>query len=657
MKISELKRLIRQLLAIVVTVALLATLVPDGIKVAKAEGVLTAESARFDFIDDPGSYTFYRDFNPNDYVATGSRITVTYCDEDEIESEETFVVEEPTHVTEEEYYNEEAECYETEAYSIEDDEKYILIRYYEDRNEVSACIPDEESGEDIGIEFSLYQPRYLELDQMPVVTLDTEETIRDLAYTKYYRFSDDMLGSCVDISTREIGEAVDGHDPYIELYEKQSDSQLWNWIAEGEDRNIQTGDLNDRLVYSLKTGASYVLGVSNTDDYEVLLNITLSVKKFITAETFSAKISKDDYFVYPQFGVYPYVYEVTNKNAEKETAYGTGAVVQLQDGIVNNHNNSSIYTGLDAKQLSVQIDSARLKTVSFPVQGEEYELNSSITIPAGTQKLMCMSYDTTEEDCILSITNGDDRTIVSYVNESMDAADRYGCSGGGILYQLNSYAGDTCYLLFQNYSDHEATYTITGKKGQGIGSNNTHPDNGNTGNGNTGNGGAGNAGNGNNNTGNSGTGNQGTGTDRKTVSIKGKTVTSKKIKYKATSENTAAVIGTTAAKKLKSVKIPATVKIGGVNCKVTAVNANAFKNCKKLKSVQLGKNVTKINGKAFAGCKKLTKVSLASKKVVKVAKKSFQGCKKVTFKVKKSLKKSYTKSLKKSKIGCKYVVK
>ncbi len=104
-------------------------------------------------------------------------------------------------------------------------------------------------------------------------------------------------------------------------------------------------------------------------------------------------------------------------------------------------------------------------------------------------------------------------------------------------------------------------------------------------------------------------------------------------------------------KKASTVTIPDTVAIDGVTYKVTAIEKNAFKNnkyiksitigknvktiganafykCTKLKTVKFGKNVTTIGDKAFYKCTALTKISLPSK-VKTIGKSAFYGCKKV----------------------------
>ena len=80
----------------------------------------------------------------------------------------------------------------------------------------------------------------------------------------------------------------------------------------------------------------------------------------------------------------------------------------------------------------------------------------------------------------------------------------------------------------------------------------------------------------------------------------------KGVTYKITKSD--AVNGTVSAVKLKATKktkvtIPAAVKIGNYNFKVTAIGKNAFKNSRKLKSIVIGKNVKNIGTGAFLkGC-------------------------------------------------------
>ena len=103
-------------------------------------------------------------------------------------------------------------------------------------------------------------------------------------------------------------------------------------------------------------------------------------------------------------------------------------------------------------------------------------------------------------------------------------------------------------------------------------------------------------------------------------------------------------------KNIKKANIKATVKYNKAKYKVTAINKNAFKGAKKLKTVTIGKNVKTIGAKAFYNLKKLSKVTINSKKVKKIGKKAFfKKGKKLTIKVNKKAKKNIKKLLKKAK--------
>ena len=78
-------------------------------------------------------------------------------------------------------------------------------------------------------------------------------------------------------------------------------------------------------------------------------------------------------------------------------------------------------------------------------------------------------------------------------------------------------------------------------------------------------------------------------------------------------------------KKLTVVLIPATVKIDGLEYKVTQIASNALKGNKKVKTVSIGSNVTKIGSKAFYKAKKLTNIVVKTKKLKKVGKKALSG--------------------------------
>lgn len=135
------------------------------------------------------------------------------------------------------------------------------------------------------------------------------------------------------------------------------------------------------------------------------------------------------------------------------------------------------------------------------------------------------------------------------------------------------------------------------------------------------------------------------------------------------------------SKKIKELKVPKKVKIGGIWFNITAVGREAFAGCKKLKKVTLSDNMKTIGYGAFSDCKKLEKVKIGkglktlktnafrgdkklksitfkSKKITKVGKNVFKGInKKAVIKVPKKKLKKYTKLFAKKGQGKNVVIK
>ena len=137
----------------------------------------------------------------------------------------------------------------------------------------------------------------------------------------------------------------------------------------------------------------------------------------------------------------------------------------------------------------------------------------------------------------------------------------------------------------------------------------------------------------------------------------GSTVTKGNLVYKYTKSTASGGTVTVAkvkSKSVKSISIPASISVGGRNYSVTAINAKAFQNCKKLKSVTIGKNVKTIGKNAFGNCKKLRKITIKTSKLTKSSVKAnaFKGVnKKVSVKVPKKKLKAYKKFLRKKGLG------
>lgn len=77
-------------------------------------------------------------------------------------------------------------------------------------------------------------------------------------------------------------------------------------------------------------------------------------------------------------------------------------------------------------------------------------------------------------------------------------------------------------------------------------------------------------------------------------------------------------------KKIKKAVVPATVKYKGTKYKITVISSGAFKNCKKIKNVTIGKNVKLIGKNCFQNCHKLKKITVKSKILRKTGKNSLK---------------------------------
>ncbi len=112
------------------------------------------------------------------------------------------------------------------------------------------------------------------------------------------------------------------------------------------------------------------------------------------------------------------------------------------------------------------------------------------------------------------------------------------------------------------------------------------------------------------------------------ILTKGSVFTSGKLKYQVT--NTAGgkykvAVLAPVNRKVKSLKIPATVTIKGKGCQVTAIAANAFRKCSKLRKIVIGKNVTSIGKNSFYQAKGLKSIVISSTKLSKIGRNALKG--------------------------------
>ena len=100
---------------------------------------------------------------------------------------------------------------------------------------------------------------------------------------------------------------------------------------------------------------------------------------------------------------------------------------------------------------------------------------------------------------------------------------------------------------------------------------------------------------------------------------------------------------------VKVIIIPDTVIIDGETYEVTSIDDDAFKNCKNLTKVVIGRNITEIGDRAFKGCSKLKNIEIETTELTKksIGKNAFKGIgKKATFKFPKKVYKKYKKWIK-----------
>ncbi len=128
--------------------------------------------------------------------------------------------------------------------------------------------------------------------------------------------------------------------------------------------------------------------------------------------------------------------------------------------------------------------------------------------------------------------------------------------------------------------------------------------------------------------------------------VKGKTYTVDKIKYTVTDvKNKKVEVAGTTKKTVKTVTIPASVKINGVKCKIVKIGDGAFSKYKKMTKFTCNSTyLVQIGEKAFYGDSKLGNYVFKSAKINKVGKNAYKSAKKgATVKVPKKKLSAYKK--------------
>ena len=70
-------------------------------------------------------------------------------------------------------------------------------------------------------------------------------------------------------------------------------------------------------------------------------------------------------------------------------------------------------------------------------------------------------------------------------------------------------------------------------------------------------------------------------------------------------------------KRKKVIRIPASIKVKGIMCKVTSIAPRAFKGNKKVTSVTIAGSIERIGKRAFYNCPNLEKIIIRTKRLKK----------------------------------------
>lgn len=107
----------------------------------------------------------------------------------------------------------------------------------------------------------------------------------------------------------------------------------------------------------------------------------------------------------------------------------------------------------------------------------------------------------------------------------------------------------------------------------------------------------------------------------------GSVVVSGDFEYKVTKSDgkREVTLKNTKNKTVQSVQIPDAITVNGQKFLVTGIDKSAFKGCKKLTKLTIGKNVTQIGSQAFQSCGALKTIKIKATGLKKVGKNAFKG--------------------------------
>ena len=126
-------------------------------------------------------------------------------------------------------------------------------------------------------------------------------------------------------------------------------------------------------------------------------------------------------------------------------------------------------------------------------------------------------------------------------------------------------------------------------------------------------------------------------------------ITKKGLIYEYTGTHANLIGCTKAAQSKTAIRIPAKICVQDIYYDVKMIDFEAFRGCRKLKNVTVGRYVTRIQYGAFHGCKKLGKVTFQGRKLNEVGDDAFRSTASgIRFVMPRSVRTKYKKLLKTS---------
>lgn len=400
MKSVEVRKLTRQIVALVLVFSLVAGMQPAMAKAAEETETRTITNIALATVDEAGSYTFYNGFNDNWYMAPGTQLVITYSDgsESTLSLHRAFLRAEKNSAGNC-AYGQVSEMGNTPNDEIGDDYSPFLgseyatspfmnaepftIVYDEGTNSVLARTQNKS--------FTLYKPQYKNISDMPTLSTTKETVAEGSRYIRFYRVSG-TPGTAYETYTTLANENA-YVDTVLCAYKENGAFVLSNDDGAG----LSQASLAYRFT---EDTPSYVIGLMGYS-HNYVLHTKVYTKSFIPLKQIQLLSSA---VVYPQFESctvdYKLMWEDGN-GSETYSIYATGFDYQEEcrvDYTEKEEAGQTVYglTGTDKSEESVftafpsgtkVLTVEKNNTTNYPV----YTAGTKVALKPGETKLMYMN--------------------------------------------------------------------------------------------------------------------------------------------------------------------------------------------------------------------------------------------------------------------------